>query len=89
MAPGADPLHERAYGTEGKVDRLEQLVNPLRNRLREAVGSLGRTLDRAGETLDNARLGDVRHLMERGPATALAVAATIGVLIGLGLASRR
>jgi hypothetical protein len=58
MTPGADQLHERAYGTEGTVGRLEQLVSPFRDRIREAVGSLGRTLDRARETLDKIRLGD-------------------------------
>lgn len=89
MTPGADHLHEHADGAEGTVDRLEQLVTSLRNRLREAVGSLGQTLTRAGETLDKVRLGDARHLMDRRPATALAAAAAIGALIGFGLASRR
>ncbi len=89
MTPGADQLHERAYEAHDTVDRLEQLVSSFRDRLREAVGSLGRTLDRARETLDKVRLGDARHLMERRPATVLAAAAAIGALIGLGLASRR
>lgn len=89
MALGADQLDERAYGTEGKVDGPEQLVDPLPDWLTEAVGSLGRTLYRARETLGKVRLGGARHLVDRRPATALAAAAAIGVLIGLGLAGRR
>ena len=89
MTSGEDQLHERAEGKEDGVDRLEQLLNPLWNRLREAMGGLGRTLDMAGERLDKVRITDARELVERRPATALAAAAVIGVLIGLGLASRR
>ena len=84
----------------GENQLQEQLLNPIRERIREtmgnvgqsldqAMGSLGRTLDRAGETLDKVGLSDARHLMDRRPGTALGAAAVIGALIGLGLASRR
>jgi len=70
------------------LDRLQELVGPVWERLEESVRDLSHALARAGESVKRIRVADVMAIMRRSPLASLAVAAGIGFLVGLSLWAR-
>jgi len=70
------------------LDRLQELVAPVREQIEDSARDLSRALVRAGESVKRLRLADVTAIMRRSPLASLAVAAGIGFLVGLALWAR-
>ena len=70
------------------LDRLQELVGPVRERLGDSIRDLSQALARAGESVKRIRVADVTAIMRRSPLASLAVAAGIGFLVGLALWAR-
>ncbi len=70
------------------LDRLQELIAPVREQVEDSARDLSRALARAGESVKRLRLADVTALMRRSPLASLAVAAGIGFLVGLALWAR-
>jgi ElaB/YqjD/DUF883 family membrane-anchored ribosome-binding protein len=70
------------------LNRLQELVGPVRERLADSARDLSHALARAGESVKRLRLADVAPIMRRSPLASLAVAAGIGFLVGLSLWAR-
>ncbi len=70
------------------LDRLQELIGPVRERLEDSVRDLSHALARAGESVKRIRVADVAAIMRRSPLASLAVAAGIGFLMGLSLWAR-
>ena len=70
------------------LDRLQELVGPVRERLEDSMRDLSHALARAGESVKRIRVADVAAIMRRSPLASLAVAASIGFLVGLSLWAR-
>jgi ElaB/YqjD/DUF883 family membrane-anchored ribosome-binding protein len=78
----------RSSANGGSLDRLQELVTPVRERLADSVRDLSHALARAGESVKRLRMADVAAVMRRSPLASLAVAAGIGFLVGLSLWAR-
>ena len=70
------------------LDRLQELIAPVREQVEDSARDLSRALARAGESVKRLRLADVTAIMRRSPLASLAVAAGIGFLVGLALWTR-
>jgi len=70
------------------LDRLQELVAPVREQIEDSARDLSRALVRAGDSVKRLRLADVTAIMRRSPLASLAVAAGIGFLVGLALWAR-
>jgi len=70
------------------LDRLQELIGPVREQVEDSARDLSRALVRAGESVKRLRLADVTAFMRRSPLASLAVAAGIGFLVGLALWTR-
>jgi len=70
------------------LDRLQELIGPVREQVEDSARDLSRALVRAGESVKRLRLADVTAIMRRSPLASLAVAAGIGFLVGLALWTR-
>jgi ElaB/YqjD/DUF883 family membrane-anchored ribosome-binding protein len=70
------------------LDRLQELVGPIRERLEGSARDLSHALARAGESVKRVRMADVAAIIRRSPLASLAVAAGIGFLVGLSLWAR-
>ena len=70
------------------LDRLQELIAPVREQVEDSARDLSRALVRAGESVKRLRLADVTAIMSRSPLASLAVAAGIGFLVGLALWAR-
>lgn len=82
------PVTGRITINERSLDRLQELITPIRERLEDSARDLSRALARAGESVKGLRLADVTAVMRRSPLASLAVAAGIGFLVGLALWAR-
>jgi len=71
-----------------RLDRLQDMVAPVRERIEDSARDLARALARASESAKEIRIADVAAIMRRSPLAALAVAAGIGFLVGLSLWAR-
>lgn len=70
------------------LDRLQELIAPVREQVEDSARDLSRALARARESVKRLRLADVTAIMRRSPLASLAVAAGIGFLVGLALWTR-
>jgi len=70
------------------LDRLQELIAPVREQVEDSARDLSRALARAGESVKRLRLADVTAVMRRSPLASLAVAVGIGFLVGLALWTR-
>ena len=70
------------------LDRLQELIAPVREQVEDSARDLSRALVKAGESVKRLRLADVTAIMRRSPLASLAVAAGIGFLVGLALWTR-
>jgi len=70
------------------LDRLQELIAPVREQVEDSARDLSRALVRAGESVKRLRLADVTAIMRSSPLASLAVAAGIGFLVGLALWAR-
>ena len=70
------------------LNRLQELLGPVRDHLEDSVRDLSHVLARAGESVKRIRVADVAAIMRRSPLASLAVAAGIGFLVGLSLWAR-
>ena len=82
------PDATRASINGRSLDRLQELVGPVRERLEDSMRDLSHALARAGESVKRIRVADVAAIMRRSPLASLAVAAGIGFLVGLSLWAR-
>src|SRR5262249_61339080 len=64
------------------LDRLQELIAPVREQVEDSARDLSRALARAGESVKRLRLADVTAIMRRSPLASLAVAAGVGFLVG-------
>ena len=70
------------------LDRLQELIAPVREQVEDSARDLSRALARAGESVKRLRLVDVTAIMRRSPLASIAVAAGLGFLVGLALWTR-
>ena len=70
------------------LDRLQELVTPVREQVEDSVRDLSYAVARVSESVKGFRLAGVTALMRRSPLASLAVAAGIGFLVGLALWTR-
>jgi ElaB/YqjD/DUF883 family membrane-anchored ribosome-binding protein len=75
-------------GDGRSLDRLQELVTPVREQVEASVRDLSYALARAGEAVKGLRLAGVTAIMRRSPLASLTVAAGIGFLVGLALWAR-
>src|SRR5262249_61000213 len=67
------------------LDRLQELIAPVREQVEDSARDLSRALARAGESVKRLRLADVPAIMRRSPLASPAVAAGNAVLVRLAL----
>ena len=72
-------------GNGGRLERLQEMVTPVRERLEDTARDLAQALMKAGESVKKIGVDDVAELMRRSPFTALVVAAGVGLIAGLFL----
>ena len=70
------------------LDRLQELIAPVREQVEDSARDLSRALARASESVKRLRLADVTAVMRRSPLASLAVGVGIGFLVGLALWTR-
>jgi hypothetical protein len=78
----------RSPGNDGGTQQLQDVIDPVRDRIENAARKLGRALARATESVQRIRTEDVRLVMKRAPMMALGLAMGVGFAIGLALWAR-